>query len=56
MEGIKKRERTTTFWVSHNVDEVTAACDFVFHMEGFPGTIAGEYEDIWDETAEADRN
>lgn len=56
MERIKKRERTTTFWVSHNVDEVTAACDFVFYMEGFPGTIAGEYEDIWDETAEADRN
>ena len=56
MERMKKRERTTTFWVSHNVDEVTAACDFVFHMEGFPGTIAGKRDDNWDETAEADRN
>ena len=41
MERIKKRERTTTFWVSHNVDEVTAACDFVFHM-GIPGNYCGK--------------
>ena len=56
MERIKKREKTTTFWVSHNVDEVTAVCDFVFNMDGFPGTISGKYEDNWGETAEADRN